>query len=167
MLANSCQSLSLQSLSSLITPTRLHWAVLGFNPGYHPGSRERKWGTPKGRHCCLWEKDFCSVFQYSGSADLGGKVEPPLPTWKTGGGRGRLLLSQHPQNIHSDVPIPCFRVPGFFQQGPNFCATDLLWLACKHLQRLCLQPAVSLSAPPLLERRAPLQVTTEAPKLCG
>lgn len=56
IVANSCQSLSLQSLSFLITPSCLHWVVLGFNPGYHPGSRERKWGTPKGRHCSCGRK---------------------------------------------------------------------------------------------------------------
>lgn len=170
MLANSCQSLSLRSLSSLITPARLHWVVLGFNPGYHPGSRERKkWGTPKGRHCCLWEKGFYSVSRYSRSADLGGKVEPPLSAWRMGGGQG--WGDSYRANIHrAFIQMSPSRVSEsqvFSNRALTFVRQTCFGSACKHLQLLCLQPAASLSAPPLLERRAPLQVTTEAPKLSG
>lgn len=44
---------------------------------------------------------------------------------RRGGWATSLSLENVPEpaatGIHSDVSVPCFRVPGFPQQGPNLC----------------------------------------------
>lgn len=100
------------------TQHEFNWAILGFNQSYqHP---EEIWGRGlKGAFCSLLEE----------RPHMGKVLALNKEEWVTSAALRLQGTLESPRlwGIHSNMPILCFRVPGFSQQGAEFNITIWPW----------------------------------------
>lgn len=84
--------------------------MLGSKLVHPPGSERRRWGGFPGGTCYLRGEAGAAPFM----EDWAVPVSP----------KGLVIVAK---SVSSGVLVLCFRVPGFFHQGPSLCVTELHW----------------------------------------